>query len=140
MELTLDDALSSASAVEGDKFSITTADPIKLPNGTIVPSGYQGRGEVSAVEKRGMLAKAVQLSVRLDYFMIGETKVRLRANKSQNGKSTQTTTIVLSLLISPLFLLMHGKDATIPKGQSIVGYVDTDVALPSPFAAPPIQN
>jgi hypothetical protein len=39
-----------------------------------------------------------------------------------------------------LFLLVHGKDATIPKGQVIVGYVDTDVALPSPFAAPPIQN
>ena len=71
--------------------------------------------------------------------MIGETKVHLRANKSQDGKSNQTT-IVLSLLISPLFLLVHGKDATIPKGQVIVGYVDTDVALPSPFAAPPIQN
>jgi hypothetical protein len=34
--------------------------------------------------------------VRLDYFMIGETKVHLRANKSQDGKSNQTT-IVLSL-------------------------------------------
>lgn len=140
VDLTLDDALSSASAVEGDKFSITTADPIKLANGMVIPAGYHGRGEVSAVERRGMMGKAGQLSVRLDYFMIGETKVHLRANKSQDGKSTQTTTIVLSLLISPLFLLMHGKDATIPKGQAIVGYVDNDVALPSPFAAPPIQN
>ncbi|MFI4974499.1 MAG: hypothetical protein ACHP84_08175 [Caulobacterales bacterium] len=61
--------------------------------------------------------------------MIGDTKVHLRANKSQEGKSTQSTTIVLSLLVSPLFLLMHGKDATIPKGQAVVGYVDSDVDI-----------
>jgi hypothetical protein len=140
VDLTLNDTLSSATAAEGDKFSITTADPIKLTDGTVIPAGYRGRGEVSAVEKRGMMGKAGQLSVRLDYVMLGDTKVHLRANKSQEGKSTQSTTIVLSLLISPLFLLMHGKDATIPKGQAIVGYVDSDVQIASPVAAPPMEH
>jgi hypothetical protein len=137
VNLTLNDGLSSATAADGDKFTITTADPIKLADGTIIPAGYHGVGEVSTVERRGMLGKAGQLSVRLDYFTIGETRVHLRANKSQDGKSNQTTTIVLSLLISPLFLLMHGKDATIPKGQTIVGYVDGDVGIATPLAAPP---
>ena len=138
--MTLNDAVSSATSAEGDKFSITMSDPIKLADGTVIPAGYHGRGEVSDVEKRGMMGKAGQLSVRLEYIMIGETKIRLRANKSQDGKSTQGTTIALALLISPLFLLMHGKDATIPKGQAIVGYVDSDVEVTTPLAPPPTPN
>ena len=136
----LDDALSSATSAEGDKFSITTTSPLKLADGTVIPAGYHGRGEVSSVEKRGMMGKAGQLSVRLEYVMIGDTKVPLRASKSQEGKSNQTTTIVLSLLVTPLFLLMHGKDATIPKGQAIVGYVDTNVEVATPVAPPPVRN
>jgi hypothetical protein len=133
----LDDELSSHTASQGDTFSITLADPVRLADGTVIPAGSRGRGEVSSVEKRGMMGKGGQLSVRLDYVMVGDTKVHLRANQSQDGKSTQTNAIVLSLLITPLFLLMKGKDVTIPRGQAIKGYVDSTVDLATPFTAPP---
>ena len=86
-----------------------------------------------------MMGKAGQLSVRLDYLRIGDTKVRLRSNQSHEGKSNQTNAIVLSLLITPLFLLMHGKDATIAKGQTVTGYVDDDADVTLP-ATPPVPN
>lgn len=111
-----------------------------MADGTVIPAGYQGRGEVSDVEKRGMMGRAGQLSVRLDYIAIGDTRVRLRANKSSEGQSNQSSALVLSLLITPFFLLMRGKDATIPKGQSIVGYVDANVDIPTPVAPPPAAN
>lgn len=139
VSLTLDEALSSATAAVGDKFSVTVAEPITLADGSVIPAGYRGRGEVSSVEKRGMLGKAGQLSVRLEYVMLGDTKVHLRANRSQDGKSTQSTTIVLSLLITPLFLLMKGKDATIPKGFAVKGYVDASVQVARPLAPPPAR-
>src|ERR1700719_4165232 len=44
--LSLDDALSSATSVEGDKFSITLDQPIKLADGTVIAAGYRGKGEV----------------------------------------------------------------------------------------------
>ena len=84
-----------------------------------------------------MMGKAGQLSVRLDYVRIGNTKVRLRSNQSHEGRSNQTNAIVLSLLVTPLFLLMHGKDATIPKGQTVVGYVDDDASVTLPATPPP---
>jgi hypothetical protein len=140
VDFTLDDALSSKTSAEGDKFSITTSEPIKLGDGSVIPVGFHGRGDVSAVERNGMMGKPGQLSVRLDYVMIGDTKVHLRSNKSQEGKSNQTNAVVLSLLITPLFLLMHGKEATIPKGSTIVGYVDSDVDLPTPIPAPPPRD
>jgi hypothetical protein len=139
LQFILDEPLSSASATEGDEFSITTSDPITLAGGVVIPAGFHGRGEVTAVEKKGMLGKAGQLSVRLDYVRIGETKVRLRSSQTREGKSNQTGVIVLSLLVTPLFLLMHGKDATIPKGQSIIAFVDDDVDLPLP-ATPPVGD
>ncbi len=43
---------------------------------------------------------------------------------------------MLSLLVTPLFLLMHGKDATIPKGQPIIGFVDDDGDVALPVSAP----
>lgn len=140
VSLTLDDELSSSTSQEGDKFSVTVSDPITLADGTVIPAGYRGRGEVSGVEKRGMMGKAGQLSVRLEYIMLGDTKVRLRANKSQEGKSTQSTTIVLSLLVTPLFLLMKGKDAKIPKGFAVKGYVDSSVEVARPLVAPPVRQ
>ena len=32
---------------------------------------------------------------------------------------------------------MKGKDAKIPKGQAVTGYVDEDVTIPLPLPAPP---
>jgi hypothetical protein len=136
VRFTLGEALSSATSAEGDEFEITTSDPIDLGNGITIPAGFRGRGEVTSVEKKGMMGKAGQLSVRLDYMRIGDTKVRLRSNQSHEGKSNQTNAIVLSLLVTPLFLLMHGKDATIPKGQAVTGYVDDDADISLP-ALPP---
>jgi hypothetical protein len=139
IRLSLDEGLSSATAAEGDEFSITTSDPISLDGGVVIPAGFHGRGEVTAVEKKGMLGKAGQLSVRLDYVRIGDTKVRLRSNQTREGKSNQTSVIVLSLLVTPLFLLMHGKDAKIPQGQTVIGFVDDDIDVTLP-ATPPVGN
>jgi hypothetical protein len=116
VHLTLDEPLSSKTAAEGDRFKITVAEPITLDDGAVIPAGYRGRGEVSAVERPGMMGKAGQLNVRLDYILIGDVK------------------------ITPLFLLMKGKEATIPRGQALVGYVDDDVTIAQPLAAPPPQT
>jgi hypothetical protein len=137
VSFTLDDALSSATAAVGDRFGVTISEPVTLADGTVIAAGYRGRGEVSSVEKKGMLGKAGQINVRLDYVMVGDTKVPLRASQSQEGKSTQSTTIVLAVVVSPLFLLMKGKDATIPKGSTLKGYIDAAVDIAAPLASPP---
>ena len=61
------------------------------------------------------------------------------SDQSREGKSNQSSAIVLSLLVTPLFLLMHGKDATIPEGQAIIRFVDDDAdgALP---VSPPVED
>jgi hypothetical protein len=63
--------LSSATSANGDRFSITTVEPIKLADGTIIPAGYRGAGEVTNAKKRGMMGKGGELNVRIDYIRVG---------------------------------------------------------------------
>ena len=104
IRVTLDEPLSSATASEGDEFGITTSEPIDLGNGVTLPAGFHGKGEVSNVERRGMLGRPGQLSVKLEYLRVGDTRIHLRANQNHEGHSTEGGAIALSLLVTPLFL------------------------------------
>ena len=133
----LNEQLSSATNVEGDEFSITTDEPIELSDGTIIPAGFRGKGEVTEAHKKGMLGKAGELHIRLDYVRIGDTRLHLRAEKGGEGRSGVGTTVVLTLLVTPLFLMHHGADLVYPHGLKITAFVDQDTKLPLPLPSPP---
>ena len=132
-----DEAVSSATAAAGDTFPISTDEEIRLSDGVVIPSGYSGKAEVTSAEKNGMLGKAGQLTVRLNYIKIGDVHVHLRANKGGEGKSGVTSTIVLTVLFGPLGFLKHGHNIIFPKGQQLTAYVDDDAQINLPVAAPP---
>ena len=132
-----DEQLSSATASSGDTFSISTDEDIRLSDGTIIRAGYRGKGEVTSADKNGMMGKAGQLNVRLIYMKIGDMRVRLRASKGEEGKNAVTSTVVLTVLFGPLGLIKHGHNIVIPKGQTMVAYVDDDTDIPYPVAPPP---
>ena len=140
MRVRLEEQLSSATAAAGDTFSISTDEEIRLPDGTVIPAGYRGKGEVTEAHKKEMLGKAGDLSVRVDYIRTGDARVHLRAIKGGEGKDTVTTSVVLSLLLTPLFLMQHGHEVVFPKGSQITAYVDDDTDLPLPIAQPPIAD
>jgi hypothetical protein len=133
----LREPLSSASANAGDTFSIVSDEEIRLKDGTVIPAGYSGKGEVLQAEKSGMLGKPGQLSIRLDYLKIGDVHVHLRANKTNEGKSNVTTMVVTTVLLTGFGLFIHGHSMVFPKGQPITAYVDDDAVLTLPIAPPP---
>ena len=137
VRIQFDEQLSSATASSGDTFSISTDEDIRLSDGTIIRAGYRGKGEVTSADKNGMMGKAGQLNVRLIYMKIGDMRVRLRASKGEEGKNAVTSTVVLTVLFGPLGLIKHGHNIVIPKGQTMVAYVDDDTDIPFPVAPPP---
>ncbi|MGI8841848.1 MAG: hypothetical protein ACR2F8_13875 [Caulobacteraceae bacterium] len=136
VHIAIDDPLSSKTSSAGDMFAFRTTEAIRLSDGTLLPEGYRGRGEVTDVEKKGMLGKAGHLNIRLDYLMVGDVHVHLRQSTGVEGKSGVGTTVALALIVSPLFLMHHGAEAVIPKGQAMTAFVDEDtlVANPPPAA------
>jgi hypothetical protein len=140
VRIQFDEQLSSATSSSGDTFSISTDEEIKLPDGTVIPAGYRGKGEVTSAEKNGMMGKAGQLNVRMVYVRIGDTRVRLRASKGQEGQGAVTSTVVLTVLFGPIGLLKHGHNIVIPKGQTMTAFVDGDTDVGLPLAPPPQEN
>ncbi|HEY2661355.1 MAG TPA: hypothetical protein VGI79_16660 [Caulobacteraceae bacterium] len=140
VRIKFDEALSSATSTAGDTFSITTDEEMHLADGTTIAAGYRGKGEVTEADKKGMMGKPGQLNVRLSYVRVGDVRLHLRASKGAEGKDGVTSTIILTVLFGPLGLIKHGHDVVIPRGQTMVAYVDEDTVIPLPLDAPPRED
>jgi hypothetical protein len=132
-----DEKLSSKTNTEGDRFTITLVDEVKLPDGTVIPAGYRGVGEVTDAEKNGMLGKAGTLNVRFDYLKIGDVRLRLRGSKGSEGKGSVASVVALTVLFGPIGLIAKGHNVEVKKGQQMTVYVDQDTDLALPLAPPP---
>jgi hypothetical protein len=137
MIVRLNDNLSSGTSTEGDQFSISLQEPVRLSDGTVLKPGYRGRGEVMKAKKKGFAGQGGDLNIRINYIRIGDTRIRLRANKGGEGQGAMGATVALAVLFGPLGLLKHGHDIEIKSGQTITAYVDADAELDTPLASPP---
>lgn len=134
VSIRLEDNLSSQSSVTGDRFTISSIDPVVLPNGTL-PGGLTGVGEITGAHKKGMMGKGGELNVRLDYLKLGSTRIPLRGSGGGAGGNATGSTVALTVLFGPVGLLKHGHDMEIPKGTRFDAVVDQDVDVALPLGA-----
>jgi len=130
--------LSSADASTGETVDFEVLEEIKVGDQIVIPKGSTAWGTVTDAEKKRRMGRAGKLNVNLDAVRLAEgEKVALRGIKQMNGGGhvgAMTTGIVLTSLVvwpAPLFLLMHGKDTTIPKGTEITAYTNGNMTLDS---------
>ncbi len=110
--------------------ALTLVDDLKVGNVVVAKAGAHAVGEVTKAEKSGMMGKAGDLSIRLDYIKVGDDKIRLRGTKGKEGASGVTSTVVLTVLFGPIGLIKHGKNVEIKQGQALHAFVSDDVSLP----------
>jgi hypothetical protein len=128
--LTFDQDLSSKTAAEGDPVTCVLAEDLKVGDVVVAKAGSKAIGEVTNAKKAGMMGKAGELNIRMDYLKVGSTKIKLRGSKGKEGESGQTSAIVLTVLFGPIGLIKHGHDIDIKKGTAIKVYVGDDISLP----------
>jgi len=121
--------LSSKTAAEGDPVTLTLVDDLKVGDIVVAKAGDKAIGEVTKAEKSGMMGKAGDLSIRLNYLKAGDTKIKLRGTKGKEGESGTTGAVVLTVLFGPIGLIKHGKNVEIKQGQSLHAFVGDDIAL-----------
>lgn len=123
--------LSSKTAAEDDRVNFELAEDLKVGDVIVARAGAKAVGTVTHVKKAGMLGKGGELNVRLEYLKVGDSKIRLRANKGKEGEGKVGTAIVLTVLFGPIGLIKHGKNVEVKSGTAIKGYVDDDIRLPA---------
>jgi hypothetical protein len=141
--------VSSADARVNDNVDFETLDDVKVGELVVIPKGSTAIGTVTEAQPKRRLGRGGKLNVNIDYVRMptGE-KLALRGVQDTKGGSpvgAMTGAIVATTIVflpaAPLFLLVHGKDITIPKGHEITVYTNSDydpaVFKPAATAAAP---
>lgn len=135
--LRMEDTISSKTAHEGDRFTVTLTADVRLSDGTVLKSGYRGQGEVVHAEKSGMVGKTGKLDLRVNYLKVGEQRIRLRGAKNGQGKHNTGAQVVTVVLVGVFAAFIKGKNTEIPRGATFNAFADQDTTLDLPIAPPP---
>ena len=141
LRLSLTQDLSSATNAVDDPVHFEVLEDVKIAGVVAFPMGSTAVGHIVEVEPRRRMGRAGKLNFTVDHVKAPDgSNLRLRASSTRKGEDKTGTVIIGSVVLSPLFLIMRGKDITIPKGTEITAYIDGDreFALGTP-SAPPVE-
>jgi hypothetical protein len=119
------DFLSSQTAAVGDAVKLEVDNSVIVDGAIAIAAGTPVKGTVAAVTKAGRMGKSGNISIRIESTeAVDQQKVRLRATKGQVADEATGSTIALTLIVSPLFLLRRGNDVAYQPGTHITVYTD----------------
>jgi len=129
--------ISSADAQVGETVDFEVLEEVRVGNTVIIPVGSIAWATVTEAQSKRRMGRSGKLSVNIDSVRLANgQKGALRSVQGGSGGShtgAMTGAIVATSLIAwpaaPLFLLMKGKDITIPKGTAITAYVNGNIPL-----------
>jgi len=145
VKLKLNRNLSSADARVGETADFEVLEDVKIGDVVVIPKNGSALATVTEAQPKRRLGRGGKLNVNIDYVrLVNGDKAALRAVKETKGgghTGAMTGAIVATSIVffpaAPLFLFMHGKDITIPKGTEITAYVNGDMRLePAQFRKP----
>jgi len=98
----------------------------------MIPKGGVAWATVTEAQSKRRMARGGKLDMNIDSVrLIDGEKVALRAVKEVKGgghtgamTGAMVGTAIVFFPAAPLFLFMHGKDITIPKGTEITAYIN----------------
>jgi hypothetical protein len=137
VHLVLSQNLSSADAVTGETVEFEVVDDVTVNGFVVIPHGATAWATVTNAEHKKRMGRAGKLDLNVDKVRLADgEKAMLRAVKDTRGGghtgAMVGAMVATSLVVwpaAPLFLLMHGKDVTIPKGTNINAFVQGDMTL-----------
>jgi hypothetical protein len=137
IKLRLTRNLSSADATTGDRVDFEVLEDVKVKDVIVIPRGGLALATITEAEHKRRMARGGKLDVNIDDVrLIDGEKAPLRAVKEAKGgghtgamTGAMIGTAIVFFPAAPLFLFMHGKDITIPKGTEITAYVNGDIPL-----------
>src|SRR5882757_2843041 len=137
IKLRISQTVSSADAHLNDRVEFEVLEDIKVVGTTIIPKGSIAWGTVTEAQPKRWAGRGGKLEIVMDSVrLIDGERASLRATKEAKGGGHQgAMTIgivasgVLFFPVAPLFLFIHGKDITIPKGTEVPTFINGNFAL-----------
>jgi hypothetical protein len=144
IKLRLDETISSSNAKVGQQVPFEVTEDVVVQGVTVLPKGAQAIATVTDANAKKSMGRGGKLNVNVDSARLADgEKLQLRAvqeNKGGGHVGAMTGAIVATSIVffpaAPLFLFIHGKDITIPKGTEVTAFVQGDMKLDMAKFAP----
>lgn len=127
--------LSSKTATDDDTVNLVLDQDIKVGDVVVVKAGAKAVGTITHAKKAGMMGKAGELNMRLDYLITDEGRLRLRGTKGKEGEGKVGAAVALTVLFGPIGLIKHGKNVEIKEGTPLPAYTDENYEFPAQIPA-----
>jgi hypothetical protein len=145
VKLRMGRTMSSADAHVGETVDFDVLEEVYVGKTLVVPKGGVAWATVTEAQSKRRMGRGGKLNMNIDSVrLVDGEKVALRAVKDAKGGGhvgAMTGAIVATAIVffpaAPLFLFMHGKDITIPKGTEVTAYINGNVPLDMAKFAPP---
>src|SRR5712671_2036805 len=121
--------LSSKTATEDDPVNLVLDQDLKIGDIVIAKAGAKAVGTITHAKKAGMMGKAGELNMRLQYLIVGDERVKIRGSKGKEGEGKEGTAVALTVLFGPLGLIKHGKNVDVKEGTQLTAFVDQDYPM-----------
>src|SRR5271155_3408498 len=129
VDLKFSSELSSKTAHIGDTVEFQLDADLKVGDSIVVPKGAHAVATVNDAKKSGMMGRPGELSVQIQYLLVGDNHVRIRGTQGREGDSKTGAAVALTVIFGPVGLIKHGKNVVIAAGTPLTAYVDQDVWL-----------
>ena len=135
--LRLTHTVSTALARVNDPIRFEVVEEIKVGDVVVIPKGSHALGRVVEAKGKRFMGRKPKLAVRLNHVELATgQKAPIRGARSGEGGGAQgemgaymAATGLLAFPVAPLALLVRGHDASIPRGTTLTGYIDGNLAL-----------
>ena len=129
--------VSSADAKVGEHVDFEVLEEVQVMGVVVIAKGAEASATVTEAQPKRRMGREGKLDMTLDFVRLADgEKAALSATAGGKGGShtgamigAMAATAIFTLGGSALFLLMHGKDFTIPKGAETTAYINGDVRL-----------
>lgn len=125
------ETISTRDIVSGGEVNFAVVNDVKNANGNIlIKAGSPVTAQISFAKSKGMIGRSGEVTVT-DFHTtaIDGTYVPLSGSVSAKPDDKMTLSIVLSVLVCPLFLLIKGDDAQVSAGTTKTAYTISDVHI-----------
>jgi hypothetical protein len=137
IKLRLSQNVSSADAHVNDRVEFEVLEDVMVGDVVVIPKGSSALGTVTEAVPKRRMARGGKLEIVMDSVrLVDGQKAALRAVKEAKGgghTGGMTVGIVAAAVVfwpaAPLFLLIHGKDITFPKGTDVPTFINGDMKL-----------
>jgi hypothetical protein len=135
VKLRFKETITSKTAQENQLIEFEVAEDILVKGITVIPRGAIAKGIIAEVKRARMLGRRGKISIVLKEVQLASgERVALRAITGKGG-GLSGGAIALSAIVTPLFLLMGGKEAKYTAGTEFSAFIDGDYALnPAKFS------